>query len=157
MAASFPFFGLVSSMGVISFVAIPLRGKYQPQVLAGALFRCPGFCLKLLKLLTLTASEIVFNCTMTKHIFRTRNRLGKCRRERPRSCQNNPRPSRFSLPHSRGARAYIVSARDRPDLIAYWEEIPVQHECSRIADVDGGQLCHPSEACPAEAVPAGTD
>src|SRR6478752_3203614 len=59
--------------------------------------------------------------------------------------------------HGRGACAYIVSARGRPDLIAYWEEIPVQNECACIADVDGGQLCHPAEACPSEAVPAGAD
>ena len=45
---------------------------------SGTLFRCPGFCLKLLKLLTLTASEVVSNCTMNKSIFRPPNRLGKC-------------------------------------------------------------------------------
>src|SRR6185437_16096241 len=60
-------------------------------------------------------------------------------------------------PAGEGARPTLVSARNCPDLIAYREEIPVQHECACIADVDGGQLRHPSEACPPEAVPAGTD
>src|ERR1700681_3420827 len=55
------------------------------------------------------------------------------------------------------ARAYIVSARDRPNLIAYWEEIPAKHECACIADVDSGQLCHPAKARPAEAISPGAD
>ena len=29
-----------------------------------------------------------------------------------------------SLPHLRDARAYIVSAENSGDLLAYWEEIP---------------------------------
>ena len=29
-----------------------------------------------------------------------------------------------SLPHGRDARAYIVSAENGGDLLAYWEEIP---------------------------------
>ena len=68
-----------------------------------------------------------------------------------------PQDSRGGCPYVACGSAYIVSARNRPDLIAYWEEIPAKHECSCIADVDGGQLCHPAEACPAEAVSAGAD
>src|SRR3954463_3745638 len=78
MAASFPFFGLVSSMGVISFVAIQLRGKARAWVYAGVLFRCLGICLKLLKLLTLTASQVEFNYSTESHFFRRQNRVGKC-------------------------------------------------------------------------------
>src|SRR5690242_15791873 len=40
-------------------------------------FRCPGICLKLLKLLTLTASEVVLYCTTNMAIFRPPNRAGK--------------------------------------------------------------------------------
>src|SRR5579862_5498901 len=64
-------------MGVISFVAIQLRGKCRAQVLAGVHFRSPGICLKLLKLLTLTASEVVLYCTTKTVIFRPPNRRGK--------------------------------------------------------------------------------
>src|ERR1700730_5376077 len=94
---------------------------------------------------------------MREHIFRPRNRLGKYRRERPRSCGNALGRAVFALARARNARAYIVSARDRPNLIAYWEEILVKHECACIANVDGGQLCHPAKACPAEAVSPGAD
>src|SRR6202030_518137 len=53
--------------------------------------------------------------------------------------------------------AYIVSGLDRRDLLAYWKENSVKHECSCIADVDGGQLCYPAEARASKAISPGAD
>src|SRR5438093_11992657 len=77
MAASFPFFALVSTMEVvISFVAIQLRGEAGLELLRRA-FRCTPTHFKLLKLLAFMASELTFNSTTRRRVFRSQNRGGK--------------------------------------------------------------------------------
>src|SRR5437016_2049185 len=77
MAASFPFFALVSTMEVvISFVAIQLRGEARVERSPARLSDVPNH-FKLLKLLAFMASELTFNSTTRRQVFRSQNRAGK--------------------------------------------------------------------------------
>src|SRR4029077_2766412 len=80
MAVSLPFLFFVSTMAAalsVSFVAIQLRGECRNLGLGAGFFRSPSTDLKLLKSLILTASKVMFNCTIQLTYFSTLNRWGK--------------------------------------------------------------------------------
>jgi hypothetical protein len=69
-----PFFFFVSAMAAalsVSFVAIQLREECRNLGLGVGFFRSPSTDLKLLKSLILTASKVMFNCTIQLTYFST--------------------------------------------------------------------------------------